>query len=156
MNRRVVLHAIDATPAISTQWRDACYFHTVARCVRGRGHASGVADEIAEHARGEQRRSVDDAEGHEQDAKQAGGHVLHNDLVLTKGTKQDLVEGGRRGDGSVHVDPCPEVSVQRVYGSAAALGGQNLRHLRDLRPRNRPTALTLTSTRNWKIEASGL
>ena len=115
MNRRVVLHAIDATPAISTQWRDACYFHTVARCVRGRGHASGVADEIAEHARGEQRRSVDDAEGHEQDAKQAGGHVLHNDLVLTKGTKQDLVEGGRRGDGSVHVDPCPEVSVQRVY-----------------------------------------
>ena len=76
--------------------RDACYFHTVVRCIRGRGHASGVADEIAEHGRGEQRRSVDDAEGHEQDAKQSGGHVLHDDLVLTKGTKQDLVEGGRR------------------------------------------------------------
>ena len=78
----------------------------VMHSISSRGHASGVADEIAKHARSEQRRSVDDSEGHEQDAKQAGGRVLHNDLVLTKGTKQDLVEGGRRGDGSVHVvDP---------------------------------------------------
>ena len=60
------------------------------------------------------RRSatVDDAEGHEQDAKQPGGHVLHNDLVVTKGTKQDLVEGGRRGDGSVHMESLLKVSVQ--------------------------------------------
>ena len=105
--------------------RDACCFHTVVRCVRGRGHASGVADEIAEHARGEQRRSVDDAEGHEQDAKQAGGHVLHNDLVLTKGTKQDLVEGGRRGDGSVHVDPRLQVSGNRVYEERGGVTGAN-------------------------------
>ena len=69
---------------------------------------------------GEQRRSAGDAEGHEQDAKQPGGHVLHNDLVVTKGTKQDLVEGGRRGDGSVHVD---QVSGNRVYEERGGFSG---------------------------------
>ena len=72
------------------------------------------------------RRSatVDDAEGHEQDAKQAGGHVLHNDLVLTKGTKQDLVEGGRRGDGSVHAHgPVLRFQSNRVYEERGAFSG---------------------------------
>ena len=65
------------------------------------------------------------AEGHEQDAEQPGGHVLHNDLVVTKGTKEDLVEGGRRGDGSVVHRPMQEVSVQRVYGKRRGFNGAN-------------------------------
>ena len=62
-----------------------------------------------------ERDVVEMVQGHEQDAKQPGGHVLHNDLVVTKGTKQDLVEGGRRGDGSVHVDPVLRFQGNRVY-----------------------------------------
>ena len=94
-------------------------------CIPGGGHGRRVTNEIAEHARGEQRRSVDDAEGHEQDAKQPGGHVLHNDLVFTKGTKEDLVEGGRRGDGSVHVDPVLRFQCNRVYEERGGFTGAN-------------------------------
>ena len=87
--------------------------------------------------------SVDDAEGHEQDAEQARRHVLRDDLVLTKGTKQDLVEGGRRGDGSVHVDPVLRFQAIEFTRSAAALGGQNIRHIQGLKRGYRPLELTL-------------
>ena len=72
---------------------------------------------------GEQRWSVANAEGHERGTKQARGHVLRDDLVLTKGTKQDLVEGGRRGDGSVHVDPVLRFQCNRVYEARGGFSG---------------------------------
>ena len=60
---------------------------------------------------------------YQQGAEQARRRVLRDDLVLTKGTKQDLVEGGRSGDGSVHVDPALVFQGNRVYEERGGFSG---------------------------------
>ena len=67
---------------------------------------------------------------------------MRDDLVLTKGTKQDLVEGGRRGDGSVHVDR-PEVSVHRDYEERGGFRWSKCTTYDRPEARYRPPELTL-------------